>query len=277
MSEFYGEDTEVKKSVSVPITEVEDHVEVINSGDVENKVTGKVQQQSQSPVLEFNKSVVFALQGEKFSQRFMQCWMEVFTYCFTNGIRPFMSFSGDTNPVQMRNSILGGSMTNGMEQRPFMGKLDYDYIMWISSDTLFKLDDFKKMMENIEKHDIVSGISRSNSLNDFEVIRNMDISEIKENGKYVYLTNDHVKEAESSPVITADYVDLNFMMMKQGVMETMQYPWFTLSTCTLIKDKTTFIEHYSPEMSFCQSLKKKGFQIMVDTSVVVGREKNGVV
>ena len=88
----------------------------------------------------------------------MQCWMEVFTYCFTNGIRPFMSFSGDTNPVKQKYSWC--SMTNG--KISVLLWETFDYIVWISSDTLFKLDDFKKMIE-MEKHDIVSGISRSNS------------------------------------------------------------------------------------------------------------------
>lgn len=43
---------------------------------------------------------------------------------------------------------LGADVRRGEYQKPFDGKLDYDYIMWIDSDIIFKPKDLDKLISN---------------------------------------------------------------------------------------------------------------------------------
>lgn len=226
----------------------------------------------------YQKTIVFAIMGEKFSIKFMQCWMELFNFCLENGIRPMMSFSGETDPYIMRNTLLGGNMNGGIEQKPFQGKLDYDYIMWLDSETLFNYEQFEMLLAGMEKHEIVSGVSLNPGMQSYNAIVNTDIDELKTNGKYEHVPKERMEEVAKSdnPLLKVDQVDMLFTMVKKGVIERFEYPWFQGKLCSLVKDNMVFSENYSVQHAFCEALKKKGYDIMVDSRIMVKREYNVV-
>ena len=49
-----------------------------------------------------------------------------------NNINPILSNSYDSNVFFVRNKCLMGNVLNGIKQKPFQGKIDYDYIMWMN-------------------------------------------------------------------------------------------------------------------------------------------------
>ena len=51
---------------------------------------------------------------------------------------------------------LGGDSNAGENQKPWQGRVDYDYMLWIDSDNIFKVDDFIKLY-NMKK-EIASGL-----------------------------------------------------------------------------------------------------------------------
>ena len=42
--------------------------------------------------------------------------------------------------------MFNGNVLNGIKQKPFQGKIDYDYIMWIDSDQVFNVEMFKRLL-----------------------------------------------------------------------------------------------------------------------------------
>ena len=257
---------------------------IAENTDLKNTVVSKsdvASEPSPSTVPErknYNKTIVFAMMGEKFSYKFMQCWLETFSFCLENGIRPLMSFSGDTDPFVMRNSLIGGSMNGGIEQKPFGGKLEYDYIMWIDGETLFSHKHVEQLIEGMEKYDVVSGACLDTGMKNYNAIVNTDIDVLKESGKFDNVPKEKLEElAETeNPYLKVDYVDLGFVMVKRGVMERFEYPWFQQKACNLVKDNMVYAENYSAQHSFCLDLKKKGYDVMIDSRVLVKREYNVV-
>ena len=75
--------------------------------------------------------VVFCLPGASFGGRFLECWTELFAWCLKNGIKPVLSRKQSCNIYYVRNMCLGADVMRGKNQKPFDGKLDYDYLMWI--------------------------------------------------------------------------------------------------------------------------------------------------
>ena len=43
---------------------------------------------------------------------------------------------------------VGGNVQAGKQQKPWGGKLDYDYMLWIDSDIIFKPEDFIKIAQS---------------------------------------------------------------------------------------------------------------------------------
>lgn len=244
---------------------------------VENKVVSEstIQQNSENQKrMNYSKVIVFAFTGDTFSFKFMQCWMEMFNFCIDNGIKPLMSFSGEKDPHVLRNLLLGGNMNHGFDQKPFQGKLNYDYIVFIDPSVLFTINHLKTLLFHIESHDIVSAIHPTPDMKYFNAIENTDVSEIREHGTFRYISREKVEEMSKSenPLLKVDYVDFHFTMFKKGIFEVMEYPWFRGSICNVIKDKQVYSDNYSPTHSMCNLIKSKGFNIMIDTTLKVSME-----
>ena len=77
-------------------------------------------------------------------------------WCTTNDIKVILSTAYSSNVFFVRSMCLKGNTLQGVDQKPFQGKLKYDYIMWIDSDQVFRPHDFVKLI-NWNK-DIVSGM-----------------------------------------------------------------------------------------------------------------------
>lgn len=101
-------------------------------------------------------TVVFCLPGNSFSGKFLECWTDLLAFCLSRNIRPVLSRRQSCNIYYVRNMCLGGDVSRGAGQKPFDGKLDYDYLMWIDSDMLFNAAQFAKLLQH--QADIVSGL-----------------------------------------------------------------------------------------------------------------------
>ena len=102
------------------------------------------------------KKIIFCLPGREFSGRFLQAWTELVYACLSKGIQPIMSQHYSPLLYYVRNMCLGGDTVAGIDQKPFQGKFDYDYIMWIDSVIVFTPDQFFRLID--ADKDIVSGL-----------------------------------------------------------------------------------------------------------------------
>ena len=100
--------------------------------------------------------IIFCLPGASYSGRFLQCWTELIGELPKVGISYGLSQQYLCNIYHVRTKCLGASLDRGTNQKPFGGEIDYDYIMWIDSDIIFKPEQFFKLIDH--DRDIVSGL-----------------------------------------------------------------------------------------------------------------------
>jgi GT2 family glycosyltransferase len=214
------------------------------------------------------KTIVFCLPGNQVSSKFLECWSALLLYCVFNNIRPVLSLRQSCNIYYVRNMCLGADVLAGKNQEPFQGKIDYDYIMWIDSDILFTPTNFEALL----KHDldIVSGLYHMEDGKSYAAYRFWDEGYFKKHGCFEPLTAETIA-AQKAP-FAVDYAGMGFMLVKKGVFEKMEYPWFR----PIEKKIGRAVDFTMEDVSFCLTARKLGFGILVDPNVLVGHEKKVV-
>lgn len=212
--------------------------------------------------------IIFCLPGPSFTGKFFDSFMALVGYLYQVGV-PF-TVSRRYSPVvyYVRNMCLGGDVLRGEDQKPFNGALDYTHMMWIDSDIVFDVQHFQTLL-SYDK-DIVSGVYMMGDGKHYATVENWDEAYFQKNGTFKFSTEEDMRGREG--LIKVGYTGLGFMMVKRGVFESLKYPWFqpvfhNIGTCR---------DFSSEDVSFCQMVVKKGYDVFVDPSVRVGHEKNVV-
>ena len=158
---------------------------------------------------------------------------------------------------------IGGYDSGDISQKPFEGKTDYDYAFWIDSTTVFTPKDVQKLID-LDKP-ISSGITGSSM-----VAENLSSDTVQQK---MLTSEDFEKKKEPFKV---ELVSFNFLCVKKGVLESLEYPFFKphcLNFSKLADDgksEKVCRVYTSDEMSFCLDMKENGIDIVVDPSVIVG-------
>ena len=185
-------------------------------------------------------TVVFCLPGASFSGRFLECWTELVAWCLSAGIRPILSRKQSCNIYYVRNMCLGADVMRGQNQKPFDGQIDYDYLMWIDSDVVFSPQQFQRLLGHGK--DIVSGIYMMEDGRSFATVKEWDEEFFAQHGHFPFLTpgdlgstppagggphSGSLPQGESGPgLLEVAYTGMGFMLVKRGVFESLEYPWF---------------------------------------------------
>lgn len=212
--------------------------------------------------------IIFCLPGASYSGDFLSCWSELLVWCITNNIQPIISQQHDAVVYYVRNKCLGGDVTKGKNQKPYNGKVDYDYILWIDSDNIFTPEHLLKLL----KHDlpIVSGVYLMKGGTHYATVQNWDEEFFKKNGYFQFLKPEDFKDSQK--LVEVDYTGLGFFLVKKGVFESLEYPWFR----PIFYEIGACYDFCSEDVGLCQTLKKKGYKIYIDPTVKVGHEKKVV-
>ena len=204
--------------------------------------------------------VVFCIPGNSFSNRFLKCWTNLTRELHKRDIEYELLSQYIPNVYKVRSLLLGADRKFGQYQTPWQGKKDYDYIMWIDSDQVFESNDFSKLLEHDK--DIVSGLylrkPQSDSLSDVPI----EFACFNEDGKRLYTNevNGELRKVWSN--------GMGWMLIKKGVFEKIEYPWFG----PIIEG----LGFHGEDVSFQLRAKDIGFDSYVDTSIIVGHEKEVV-
>ena len=173
-----------------------------------------------------------------------------------------------------RAQCLGGNVLAGEDQKPFQGQVEYDYIMWIDSDIVFSPDDFLKLLDS--PHGVTCG-SYSVDLQRLAVVKEWVEEYFKKNGSFEFITPDMVKGAKDltgERYVEVSYAGMGWMLIKNGVLEDLKYPWFRSDMQTMTTDDgKTIIDVASEDVSFCRALKAANHPVMLDTDIRVGHLK----
>tara|TARA_Y100000589_G_C27121359_1_gene616617 strand:- start:279 stop:926 length:648 start_codon:yes stop_codon:yes gene_type:complete len=209
--------------------------------------------------------ILFCLPGPSFSGKFLSCWTDLIHACISTGITPLLSQRYSCNIYYVRTNCLGADVKRGEDQKPFNGEIDYDYIMWIDSDIIFKTKDFFSLLKNGK--DICSGLYLMEGGKQYACVENWDEEFYKKNGHFQFLEpKDLINKKNLFPV---NYVGMGWMLVKRGVFESIKYPWFE----PIRKKIGNYVDFTMEDVAFCHKAIDVGFDIMIDPSVKVGHEK----
>ena len=104
----------------------------------------------------------------------------------------------------------------------------------------------------------------------FATVREWDEEFFKANGSFQFLTPADI--ASQQGLINVAYTGMGFMLIKRGVFEAIEYPWFK----PIEKRIGHMVDFTMEDVAFCLRAREKGFKILIDPAVRVGHEK-GVV
>jgi hypothetical protein len=213
-------------------------------------------------------TVVFCIPGNRFSGHFLECWSNLVGWCLANGFKPLLSCRHSNNIYFVRNMCLWADVMRGPNQKPFDGKLDYQYLMWIDSDILFAPEQFARLLSHDK--DIVSGLYLMEGGKQFATVKDWDEEFFKQHGYFQFLMPQDV--AGKDGLLEVSYSGMGFMLVKKGVFEALEYPWFR----PIEKRIGNMVDITMEDVAFALRAQEKGFKVFIDPMVKVGHEK-GVV
>jgi len=215
--------------------------------------------------------VIFCIPGKIFSHNFLKSWTNLIIYLPSYGVDFALNGAVSSNVYMARTLCLIEDETKTFHQQPFDGLYDYNYIMWIDSDSIFEPEQFKNLLDRMESNrdlSILSGIYPQDLGQEYTTVVSTDTDSVKKQGRPQFLTpSDLVGKKE---LIKVAYTGMGFMMVRKGVFEQLTYPWFLP---VISKEGPQATGFASEDASFCFRVKKLGFAIWVDPKIVVGHEK----
>jgi hypothetical protein len=213
--------------------------------------------------------IIFCLTGKNFSGKFLDCWTNLLAYCMSNGIQVGVSRKESCNVYYVRNMCLGADVQRGRNQKPFDNQLDYDFTCWIDSDSLFTPQMLQRLINY--NQDIVAGLQSFEGGNGFTCGK-LDDEFFKQHGYMEYYTPESIEKAEFNEVglLEVDYTGFGMVLIKKGVFENMEYPWFR----PMWFDYGDIKDFSMEDVGFCINAKKAGFKIYVDPTIRVGHLKD---
>ncbi len=216
------------------------------------------------------KTIIFCLPGNNYSATFLMCWTSLLNYCNDVGHRVVVSQSYNPNIYFVRNECLGTDFSRGVSQKPFDGKIKYDYMFWIDSDIVFTP---KAVQELIDMNkDVSTGLYLMKNNYEYSIVERMDFNDLRSGKAFKFLNKDTVNDKHESFKI--DYCGFGFLCIKYGVMESLPYPFFRPRSQELLMDRTFVRDYSSEDVSWCLDIREKGYEIWANPAVRVGHEKN---
>ena len=216
--------------------------------------------------------VIIALPGREFSGRFLAAWTETFTTLLREGHQVLLVNEYSSFVSFSRMKTLGLDVMRGAEQKPFGGKVDYDVWLTIDSDIIFTPQQVLQILEDTKEHDVVSGLYRMADLQHFACVQDWNVDYFKKHGTFKFLRPEDVVGAPKYKKVS--YNGMGFMAIRAGVIEKLKYPYFSYPLQEMETDEGLILRDMcSEDVAFCKNLKDAGFDVVVNTQVVLGHEK----
>ena len=216
--------------------------------------------------------VIFCMPGRSYSREFLLAWSDLLMQASSRGHQVMISQQYSSVVHFARAKCMGGDVLKGPDQKPFQGAVDYDVMMWIDSDIVFKPDDFFALLES--PHDVTAGMYMMEDLQHFATVKEWDEDFFAKNGTFKFMKPEDIvrvgeADSPSSSYLPVAYTGMGWMMIRKGVVETIKYPWFYSELQTV----GPLVDMNSEDVSFCRALQAAGHTIHVDTKIRVGHQK----
>jgi hypothetical protein len=201
--------------------------------------------------------------GTGVTKGYLNSLLPLIAYLTDKKIRWAYSMQSSSHVADARElTLAGGFDSNFKNSKPFGGNVIYKKILWIDSDIIFTVEDFEKLWESDK--DIVAGMY---------LLQNGNTAvHMNEVGRP--LTFDEAKE-KTEPFV-AWGTGFGFVMVKQGVFESLRRPWFQSAPIKKTFDDGTVYEFniLGEDLSWSHRVKTEcDYEIWIDPSVKVIHQK----
>ena len=213
--------------------------------------------------------IVFCMPGREYSREFLLSWSDLLMQATAKGHQCMISQQYSSVVHFARAKCLGGDVLKGPDQKPFQGGVEYDAMMWIDSDIIFKPEDLFKILES--PHDVTAGLYMMEDLTHFAAVKDWDEATFQKNGTFQFMTPDDL--AGAPQYLKVAYAGMGWMLIRKGVVEDLKYPWFWSD----LQKFGDLVEMNSEDVAFCRSLAAAGHPVHVDTQLRVGHQKKMII
>ena len=175
--------------------------------------------------------IIFCIPGKNFSNHFLLSWTKLIKYIESKKIEWEMACVYTPIVYKVREKCVS-----------YAFKQDYDYIMWIDSDMVFKPSDFEKLLN----HNKILNVFQNYQQNLVKVFAN----------------------------------GMGWMLVKKGVFESIKKPFCPSDLHEISEPFQKYLFHngerrlLGEDYTFQLKALEQGYDSYVDTSLVVGHEKS---
>lgn len=217
--------------------------------------------------------VIVCLPGNNFSSKFLMSLWDLQDGARRNGIELIPSPAKSCNIYMVRSMCLGADVNRGTKQKPF-NSMSYDYVLWIDSDMVFTHKHLAQLLSY--KQDIIAAYYSWEGGQGL-TCGNWNIEEVKKGLPLHHHTEQSLKASPcKNGLVEVDYTGFGFLLVKHGVFESLDYPWFKPEFTTFQKGEITISDFSFEDVGWCLNIKKKGYHIYVDPTLKAGHEKSKV-
>lgn len=195
-------------------------------------------------------NLVFVLPGNHFTDGFLSSWNKTFLHFVQKSeceVNTCLAVS--SNVTSVRNLAVGRQIFHGV---------NYDFCMWIDSDTIFEPQDVQLLLD--ADKDIISGLVP------IDTKANVGVGWFKPDGFLGYLNQQNIPADVPFEVGFAGFA---FLLIRRGVFEKMGYPPFTM----LSVDWEGKAIVYGEDVQWCLRAKELGYGIWAHPKVMLGHQK----
>jgi len=225
------------------------------------------------------KTIVFCLPGRGCSFIFLKNFVQLCFDMVQNGMSIQISQDYSSMVNFARCKVLGANVLRGPKQVPWDGKLEYDYQLWIDSDIVFTTEKFWQLCDvalpaDEEERPISAGWYATEDGHTTSVAHWLEEDDFRKNGGVM---NHETVESISKrrKPFTVDYTGFGWVLIKKGVFENLEYPWFAPKM--QVFESGAVQDMCGEDVSFCLDAIDKGFKIWCDPRIRVGHEKTRII
>jgi len=218
------------------------------------------------------KSIVFCLPGRGVSYIYLKNFVQLCFDLVQSGASIQISQDYSSMVNFARCKCLGANVLRGPKQVPWDGKLQYDYQLWIDSDIVFDTEKFYRLVA-MDK-DIAAGWYCTEDGHTTSVAHWLEEEDFRKSGGVM---NHETLESISKrrKPFTVDYTGFGWVLIKKGVFENLEYPWFAPKMQVFESGEVQ--DMCGEDVSFCLDAKEQGYEIWCDPLIRVGHEKTRII
>ena len=220
------------------------------------------------------KKIVFCLPGRGCSYTFLKNFVQLCFDLVQSGASIQISQDYSSMVNFARCKVLGANVLRGKNQIPWDGKLEYDYQLWIDNDIVFNSESFWRLYQLAMEKEIACGWYATEDGHTTSVAHWLEEEEFKANKGVMNHETVETMSKRRKP-FTVDYTGFGWVLIKKGVFENLEYPWFAPQM--QVFESGDVQDMCGEDVSFCLDAKKEGFEIWCDPRIRVGHEKTRII